>query len=114
MPPGMEDSIPLSSSSQPAEPPTASSSTPRTESKPAPKAEPKAASEPEPMDVDPKEADQKKQAEDLKQKGNVEYKARRFEQAIELYNQAWELYPKDITFLTNLSGERSQPRQKPR
>lgn len=40
----------------------------------------------------------------LKAQGNVAYKARDFDKAIELYNQAWEAN-KDITYLNNLSGE---------
>jgi len=46
----------------------------------------------------------KTEAEELKGKGNVSYKARRFEEAIDLYQKAWELYPKDVSFFTNMSG----------
>ncbi len=56
------------------------------------------------MDEDPDVA-LKKEAEDLKAQGNVAYKARKFEEAVGLYEKAWEIYPKDVTFLTNLSGE---------
>jgi tetratricopeptide (TPR) repeat protein len=96
MPPGME---PMPGS------PAASSSKPKAESsKPAPapkQPEPKE----EPMEVDDEDAKAKKEAEAVKAQGNAAYKARKFEEAIEHYNKAWELYPKDVAFLTNLSGE---------
>lgn len=60
------------------------------------------------MEVDDPDAQTKKEAEAAKAQGNVAYKARRFDEAIEHYSKAWELYPKDVTFLTNLSGERSR------
>lgn len=82
-----------------------SSSKPKAESsKPTPapkKPEPKE----EPMEVDDEDAKAKKEAEAVKAQGNAAYKARKFEEAIEHYNKAWELYPKDVAFLTNLSGE---------
>lgn len=46
----------------------------------------------------------KTEAEKLKGKGNGSYKARRFEEAIDLYQKAWWSYPKDVTFFTNISG----------
>lgn len=55
------------------------------------------------MEVD-SDADAKKEADELKAKGNTAYKARKFEEAVELYGKAWDTYPKDVTFLTNLSG----------
>ena len=42
-------------------------------------------------------------ANELKLKGNAQYKARNFTEAIALYEQAWDTN-KDITFLNNLSG----------
>lgn len=48
--------------------------------------------------------EQKNQADLLKQEGNLAYKERNFNLAIEKYNQAWELL-KDITYLNNLSGK---------
>ncbi|WVR07290.1 hypothetical protein IAU60_004331 [Kwoniella sp. DSM 27419] len=76
---------------------------------PAPQAQPKAKEEPkeEPMEVEEEQdsdAAAKKEAEELKAKGNATYKARKFDEAIELYSKAWEVYPKDVTFLTNLSA----------
>ncbi|WVO16413.1 hypothetical protein L204_104088 [Cryptococcus depauperatus] len=61
--------------------------------------------EPEPMEVEETEEDKiRKEAEELKAKGNACYKARNFEEAVQLYSKAWDLYPKDVTFLTNLSA----------
>lgn len=57
------------------------------------------------MDVDDPDVQAKKEAEAIKAQGTVAYKARKFEEAIEHYSKAWELYPKDVTFLTNLSGK---------
>ena len=57
------------------------------------------------MDVDDNDAAVKKEAEELKSKGNAAYKGRKFEEAIDMYSKAWEVYPKDVTFLTNLGGE---------
>ena len=54
-----------------------------------------------------KEAEEKakKEAELEKQVGAAAYKARDFPKAAEAFQKAWDTYPKDITFLTNLSGE---------
>ncbi|AMD22533.1 HHL237Wp [Eremothecium sinecaudum] len=52
--------------------------------------------EPEPMEVD----DDKRKAEELKTEGNALYKKRNFDEAIEKYDQAWNLH-KDVTFLNN-------------
>lgn len=61
--------------------------------------------EPEAMEVDeePQQESSEKQAEEEKQKGNVAYKARKFDEAIEHYNKAWELH-NDITYLNNRSA----------
>lgn len=93
---------PPSSSSLPEPTPAAG---PKTEE---PRKQPEPASEPagEPMEVEEdEEAKAKKEAEGLKSQGNTAYKARKFDEAIEFYTKAWDLYPKDVTFLTNLSGE---------
>ncbi|WWC89605.1 uncharacterized protein L201_004530 [Kwoniella dendrophila CBS 6074] len=109
MPPGVK---PMASASQPQ----ASSSTSSSSSKPAPtptpastekKAEPVPEPKDEPMEVEEEESSDaavQKEAADLKTKGNASYKARKFDEAIELYSKAWEVYPKDVTFLTNLSA----------
>lgn len=39
-----------------------------------------------------------------KNKGNAAYKERKFDIAIAAFEKAWDLWPKDVTFLTNLSG----------
>lgn len=46
----------------------------------------------------------KKEADELKAQGTVAYKARKFDEAAALYQKAWDTYPKDVTYLTNLSG----------
>lgn len=101
MPPGFNaPSEPEPSSSKPTPAPKPSAA-------PEPKSEPKETQE-EPMEVDEGEDEEKKakaEAEKFKAEGNIAYKARKFEEAIGLYEKAWELYPKDVTFLTNLSGE---------
>ena len=100
MPPGMGGSSASATQSFPSEP---SSSVPEPSS--APKAKPKEPEpEPEPMEVDSSDAGAKKEAEELKVKGNTAYKARKFDEAIELYTKAWDTH-KDITYLSNLSGE---------
>jgi stress-induced-phosphoprotein 1 len=92
-----------SSSSSSSAPPKASPPPPAPKAK-APEPEPEA----EPMEVDD-EASKKTEAEAVKKAGNEAYKARRFEEAIEKYEKAWELYPKDISFLTNLAGPYLRP-----
>ncbi|KAJ7929167.1 activator of Hsp70 and Hsp90 chaperone [Mycena leptocephala] len=95
MPPGVSTSPPASS----PPPPAASSSKPPPQPTPAPPAE----------DVDMPEADDeealaKKEAETAKKMGNEAYKKRDFEEAATQFSKAWDLWPKDITFLTNLGA----------
>lgn len=59
--------------------------------------------DPEPEEDD-EEAKAKKEAEIEKQKGSEAYKKRDFETAAAAFQKAWDVWPKDITFLTNLSG----------
>ncbi|KAG8889803.1 Hsp90 cochaperone, partial [Tulasnella sp. 403] len=102
LPPGVK---PQSTPSQPQP------SSPASTSKPAPasSAKPKAAEapKPEPMEVeeelDDEEAKAKKEALALKAKGGEAYKKRDFAVAKESYEKAWDTWPKDITFLTNLA-----------
>lgn len=89
MPPGVQ---PMAS-----EPQAAPKAAPKAEPTPAPKAD-------EPMEVDSDDAKEKKEANELKQQGNTAYKARKFDEAIELYQKAWDTYPKDVTYLLNLSA----------
>ncbi|KAG8821708.1 Hsp90 cochaperone [Serendipita sp. 399] len=60
--------------------------------------------EPEPEDEDDEEAVAKKTALAEKAKGNESYKKRDFDAAIESFKKAWEAWPKDITFLTNMGA----------
>jgi hypothetical protein len=60
----------------------------------------------EPEDEEDEEAKAKKEAEREKQLGSEAYKKRDFETAARSFQRAWEIWPKDITFLTNLSGAR--------
>jgi stress-induced-phosphoprotein 1 len=100
---------PPAASSSSSSKPTASSSS-SNESKPTPsssapppkKSEPTPA--PEPMEVDDEDSKAKAEAEKLKKQGNEVYKARKFEEAVELYEKAWETWPKDVSFLTNLAA----------
>ncbi|KAJ7762806.1 activator of Hsp70 and Hsp90 chaperone [Mycena maculata] len=95
MPPGMSTSPPPAAQSTP--PPAASSSKPPPEPTPPPPAE----------DVemeDDEEAQAKKEAEAAKKLGSEAYKKREFEEAAKQFSKAWDLWPKDITFLTNLGA----------
>ncbi|PPQ77454.1 hypothetical protein CVT24_009914 [Panaeolus cyanescens] len=85
---------------------SASTSTPPPQSTPKPPAPPAAAAEPEdePMEEDIEEAKAKKEAEAAKAAGAAAYKTRNFDEAIKQFQAAWDLWPKDITFLTNLGA----------
>lgn len=102
MPPGTKpmSTEPTPSSSKPTATPAASSS------KPTPTPAP-AQSQSEDVEMDAEEdtdAAAKKEADALKAQGTVAYKARKFEEAAELYQKAWDTYSKDVTYLTNLSA----------
>jgi stress-induced-phosphoprotein 1 len=56
------------------------------------------------VEDDSEDAQAKKAAEDAKKAGSEAYKKRDFTVAAEQFQKAWDLYPKDITFLTNLGG----------
>lgn len=53
---------------------------------------------------DDEEAKAKKEAEAAKKTGSEAYKKREFDVAAASFQKAWDLWPKDITFLTNLGG----------
>lgn len=74
----------------------------RAEPKPAPpkKAPEAKAAEPE-VSAD---AEEKKKALEAKARGAEAYKQRDFETAIQAFNEAWDMWPQDVTFLTNLAG----------
>lgn len=55
-------------------------------------------------DVDEEEVKAKAEAESLKKTGGEAYKKREFDAAIEAFQKAWDTWPKDITFLTNLGA----------
>ncbi|PSS36858.1 hypothetical protein PHLCEN_2v1286 [Hermanssonia centrifuga] len=95
LPPGVKsDAIPRSPPSQPA----ASSSTPRPRSPP-----PEAKIEDVEMEDD-EESKAKTEAEAEKKAGNAAYKTRDFPTAAAHFEKAWEVWPKDMTFLTNLGA----------
>ena len=89
---------------------TASASASTSTSKPPPRAptppaEDTEMGEPEEEDEDAiAERKAKEAALAEKNKGNAAYKERKFDIAIAAFEKAWDLWPKDVTFLTNLSG----------
>ncbi|KAF8165112.1 chaperone [Crassisporium funariophilum] len=97
-PEGSDEMPPMPDYSSP--PPAASPSYSRP-TKPTPP--PPAAEE----DVEMEEDDEtraKKEAEAAKEKGNLAYKARNFEEAAKQFQLAWDAWPKNIAYLTNLSA----------
>jgi stress-induced-phosphoprotein 1 len=80
-----------------------------SDARPAPE-QPKKAPEPEPEPEPVEESEEEKaakkakaEADELKKKGTEFYKKRQFDEAIELYNKAWETH-KDIAYKTNLGA----------
>ena len=47
----------------------------------------------------------KKEAEVAKEAGNVAYKSRNFEEAAKQFQLAWNTWPKNVAYLTNLGGD---------
>lgn len=79
-----------------------SSSPPSKEPEPAKKPEPEP--EPEPMELtkeDREKKEMKEKAKKEKEEGNIAYKKKDFESAIEHYTKAMELDDEDISYLTN-------------
>ncbi|KAI9510974.1 chaperone [Russula earlei] len=105
LPPG----VPTSAASPPSSPPPSAKHTP---SGAAPAASSSKSHEPEDVKMDEAEADNedeeeaaaKKTAEAEKKFGAEAYKRRDFAAAITHFNKAWETWPKDIAFLTNLAA----------
>ena len=95
LPPGMQQAEPSSPTSPPPPQPSASSSTPKPATPPPAE---------EDVEMDDEDAKAKKESEAEKQAGAAAYKARDFPKAAEHFSKAWDLWPKDITFLTNLGG----------
>ena len=58
----------------------------------------------EDVEMEDEDAKVKKEAEAEKAKGNAAYRARDFGTAAGHFQKAWDLWPKDLTFLTNLGG----------
>lgn len=86
-----ESAVPSKEKSEPV--PKEETKTEKTEAKPA------QTSAPETEDVEMEDSS-KVQAEEIKAQANTLYKQRKFDEAIEKYNKAWELH-KDITYLNN-------------
>lgn len=88
-------------------PPKPSASSPASQQTRAKVEEDVSMAEPEPEEEDseaPEEKKAKKAAEEQKKIGSDAYRKRDFETAAAAFEKAWELWPKDVTFLTNLSG----------
>jgi hypothetical protein len=107
VPPG----VPKSAASPPSSPPPSAKRTPSAAAAAA-----SSSKVHEPEDVKMADADQagaeededaavKKQAEAEKKLGAEAYKKRDFATAITHFTKAWDTWPKDIAFLTNLAGE---------
>jgi hypothetical protein len=95
--PGLSRDTPPASSNPPTSPPTSNPATSTPASAPPP-------AEDVEME-DEEEAKAKKEAEAAKTAGNEAYKRRDFAEAAKSFEKAWELWPKDVTYLTNLGGE---------
>ncbi|KAF9452004.1 hypothetical protein P691DRAFT_275338 [Macrolepiota fuliginosa MF-IS2] len=96
-PEGSSEGFPQEEARPSTPPPTASSS-----KKPEPVPTPASGQEDVEMEeVDEEEAKAKKEAEASKKLGTEAYKKRDFDIAISHFEKAWDLYPKDITFLSN-------------
>ena len=70
----------------------------------------KSAPEPTPAEEDIEMGDDdetraKKEADIAKEAGNVAYKNRNFEEAAKQFQLAWDTWPKNVAYLTNLGGE---------
>ncbi|KAK0467907.1 activator of Hsp70 and Hsp90 chaperone [Desarmillaria tabescens] len=95
----VDPSVPKSSPPPPQ--PAASSSQPSASTS----APPPPTSEDVEMDEEvAEEAKAKKEAEEAKRVGGEAYKKRNFDEASQQFQKAWDLWPKDITFLTNLAA----------
>jgi stress-induced-phosphoprotein 1 len=106
LPPGLrtEDVTPSSPppSSKPTSQPQASTSKPTPP--PAPESAKVEEEDVEMEETDNEEAQAKKAAEEEKKLGNAAYKKRDFDSAAGHFAKAWEVWPKDMTFLTNLGA----------
>ncbi|TIB30535.1 hypothetical protein E3P84_03286 [Wallemia ichthyophaga] len=94
-----EGSDQLPENLQKADPPKPAAA-PAPSPSPAPEAKMQEATQP----AESSTSDEKKEALKAKQQGNELYKARKFDEAIQAYEKAWELDNSDISYLTNLSA----------
>ena len=92
----------------PASPPPQKTPTPQASSSKSPPPEPEKVEEDVEMEEteDDEEVKAKKEAEAEKKLGAEAYKKRDFEAAATHFSNAWDVWPKDVTFLTNLGGMR--------
>ncbi|TCD70460.1 Hsp90 cochaperone [Steccherinum ochraceum] len=99
LPPGFTaEPSPSAPTPTPPTPPSAASSS-------TPKSAPPAQAEPEEdVEMDDEDAKAKKEAEAEKKLGSDAYRAKDLETAATHFSKAWDLWPKDITFLTNLGA----------
>jgi hypothetical protein len=107
LPPGFEKATPppsFSNSPPPAPKPSTSSAPPPSSSKP--KVEEVVEEDVEMEDEDDEDKKAQKEADAEKKLGSEAYKKRDFATAAKHFEKAWDLWPKDITFLSNLGGER--------
>jgi len=81
---------------QTAPPPSQTHSEPKKETK-VPEKQKQPQPQPEPMDI----SDDHKKSEDFKNKGNEAYKKKEFDDALKLYDQALQIEPSNIVYLTN-------------
>ncbi|TFK85011.1 hypothetical protein K466DRAFT_204567 [Polyporus arcularius HHB13444] len=85
-------------------PPTATSPPPQPAASSSKSPEPTPAKDEDVEMLDEEEAAKKREAEAEKKLGAEAYKTRDFDNAIAHFQKAWDTYPKDITFLTNLAA----------
>lgn len=75
-----------------------------TEDESASKEEKKEEKKPQPKPTTESQDPNVIKSEELKEKGNEAYKQRKFEEALNYYNQAIELNPKNMLLFTNKAG----------
>jgi hypothetical protein len=80
--------------------------TPASPKPPTPKSTSASQTEDVEMAAEDEEQSNVKEAEAAKKAGNEAYKKRDFEDAAKFFEKAWDLWPKDITYLTNLGGKK--------
>ena len=102
LPPGYTKAEPEPEAKPTSPPPQPAASSSSSSSKPAepPKTEDVEMAEPE----DEEEAKARKEAEAEKKLGAEAYKAKKLDEAAAHFQKAWDIWPQDITFLTNLAG----------